>query len=88
MTFREKVSTKRPGDAERYFSKKIIKMTAGSSEKEKADPELVEKIIHTLKSKGCFDQFRKEFIAEADTKVYVFSFRDIEIYCIRSRELH
>ncbi|XP_053391887.1 biorientation of chromosomes in cell division protein 1-like 1 [Mercenaria mercenaria] len=43
-------------------------MTAGSSEKKEADPELVEKIIHTLKSQGCFDQFRKEFIADADTK--------------------
>ncbi|WAR22207.1 BD1L1-like protein [Mya arenaria] len=43
-------------------------MTAGSSKGEKADPEVVEKIIQELKSKGYFDQFRKEFVADADTK--------------------
>lgn len=45
-------------------------MTSGSSNEEKVDPELVKKIINTLKSKGCFDQFRKDFIADADTKVF------------------
>ena len=44
-------------------------MTAGSSNKKEADPELVQKIITTLKTQGCFDQFRKDFIADVDTKV-------------------
>jgi len=47
-------------------------MTAGSSSERPADPEVVEKIIHELKSKGYFDQFRKEFVADADTKVTYF----------------
>lgn len=33
----------------------------------------VRNIIDTLKSKGLFDQFRKEFVADVDTKVWSFS---------------
>jgi len=57
-------------------------MTAGSSSERPADPEVVEKIIHELKSKGYFDQFRKEFVADADTKVTYF--RDFVIELIIS----
>jgi len=32
------------------------------------DPELVAKIVEELKKKGIFDQLRKEFLDEVDTK--------------------
>ena len=55
-------------------------MSSKAKEKIEADPVAVEKIIHTLKSRGCFDQFRKEFLADVDTKVIcVISFRDFSV---------
>jgi len=45
-------------------------MTSGSSKEKKAETETVNKIIHTLKTQGYFDQLRKQFIADADTKVH------------------
>ena len=51
-------------------------MSSKSSDRPKGDPVVVERIISTLKSRGCFDQFRKEFLADVDTKV-VISFRGI-----------
>lgn len=32
------------------------------------DPRLVEQLVYELKSQGIFDQFRKECIADVDTK--------------------
>lgn len=32
------------------------------------DPMLIEKVVYELKSQGIFDQFRKECIADVDTK--------------------
>ena len=54
-------------------------MSSKNSDEPKADPGVVDGIISTLKSRGCFDQFRKEFLADVDTKV--MSFRD---YCLAS----
>lgn len=34
------------------------------------DPRLVDHIVGEVKSQGIFDQFRKECIADVDTKVY------------------
>lgn len=34
-----------------------------------ADPALIDTIVGELKSQGTFDQFRKECIADVDTKV-------------------
>ena len=39
----------------------------------------VRNIIDTLKSKGLFDQFRKEFVADVDTKVWSFLIKFHEI---------
>lgn len=38
------------------------------------DPRLVEAIVGQLKSKGIFDQFRKECLADVDTKVSQYSY--------------
>lgn len=38
------------------------------------DPRLVDHIVGEVKSQGIFDQFRKECIADVDTKVISFSF--------------
>lgn len=37
------------------------------------DPRLVDHIVGEVKSQGIFDQFRKECIADVDTKVYKFN---------------
>ena len=56
-------------------------MSSKTNDKIEADPVGVEKSINTLKSSGCFDQFRKEFLADVDTKVFcVISFRDFNFY--------
>ena len=44
-------------------------MSSKKSDELKADPDVVGGIISKLKSRGCFDQFRKEFLADVDTKV-------------------
>lgn len=36
------------------------------------DPRLVDHIVGEVKSQGIFDQFRKECIADVDTKVCYF----------------
>lgn len=47
------------------------------------DPRLVEAIVGQLKSKGIFDQFRKECLADVDTKVSQYIIVSFFVFFLR-----
>jgi hypothetical protein len=42
-----------------------------SSHSSNSDSEMVNAIVQNLKSGGIFDQFRRECLSDADTKVFI-----------------
>jgi hypothetical protein len=44
-------------------------MEVGMMQYPPGDSRMIDKIVHQLKSQGIFDQFRKECLADVDTKV-------------------
>ncbi|XP_040580409.1 uncharacterized protein [Lepeophtheirus salmonis] len=50
------------------MTSRVSGIKSGESTTQLLDPELVQKIVDELKSQGTFDQFRKDCMAEVDTK--------------------
>lgn len=44
------------------------------------DPKLIEDVVNRLKSQGIFDQFRKECLADVDTKVNIKLWLSISMF--------
>ena len=61
-----------------------IKMSAPLSNVDQPDPKVINSIVDRLKKQGLFDQFRKECLADIDTKVCKHKKRKVKT-CLKSK---